>query len=400
MGSCLQTGECRKGAAYTFDVDEIGNPILVTKTADTDDGICDADCSLREAIDEANNAATDDVIEFASPLFDTAQTITLGGTQLEINNNGALTINGTGAKLLTIDANVQSRVFLISSATATINDLTITRGQVVDQGGGGIRSTLSNLTINNCVIDNNRTNNNNGGGIAAALGRLNIKNSTISNNVSANNYGGGIDRSGASLTIINSTISGNRSNDNGNGGGGGISSAGGAGNLRIFNSTITNNTAEGGGGGIFHVIGPVPQIRNTIIANNTAPAGPDISGTINSQGYNLIENTSDAIINGDTTGNITGQDPMLGLLTDNGGQTPTHQLLNGSPAIDTSDPTTFEPIDQRGIARPIDSDNNGTAIADIGAFEALSPTAANATISGRVSNGRRGLPRAIVQMQD
>jgi CSLREA domain-containing protein len=34
----------------------------VTKTADTDDGTCDPDCSLREAIDAANtNPGADDV---------------------------------------------------------------------------------------------------------------------------------------------------------------------------------------------------------------------------------------------------------------------------------------------------------------------------------------------------
>ena len=46
----------------------------VTKIEDTDDGTCDADCSLREAIAAANATDSDDTIGFASPLFDTAQT--------------------------------------------------------------------------------------------------------------------------------------------------------------------------------------------------------------------------------------------------------------------------------------------------------------------------------------
>ena len=62
--------------------------LTVTKTADTNDDACDADCSLREAIAAANAAATDDVIEFDGIVFGTAQTITLSGTQLVINNNG------------------------------------------------------------------------------------------------------------------------------------------------------------------------------------------------------------------------------------------------------------------------------------------------------------------------
>lgn len=49
--------------------------LTVTKTADTNDGSCTADdCSLREAV---TAAAAGDTIVFASPLFDSPQTITL-----------------------------------------------------------------------------------------------------------------------------------------------------------------------------------------------------------------------------------------------------------------------------------------------------------------------------------
>ena len=47
---------CSRYRAATF------TPFPVTKTADTNDGTCDADCSLREAIDAANtNPGADDV---------------------------------------------------------------------------------------------------------------------------------------------------------------------------------------------------------------------------------------------------------------------------------------------------------------------------------------------------
>ncbi|HLM60606.1 MAG TPA: CSLREA domain-containing protein, partial [Pyrinomonadaceae bacterium] len=48
--------------------------LTVTKIADTNDGACDADCSLREAIAAANPAGGDEIV-FASPLFDTPQII-------------------------------------------------------------------------------------------------------------------------------------------------------------------------------------------------------------------------------------------------------------------------------------------------------------------------------------
>ena len=68
----------------------------VTKIADTNDNVCDTDCSLREAISVANTTATDDEINFDAGVFGSfPQTIILSGTQLTITNNGTLTINGT-----------------------------------------------------------------------------------------------------------------------------------------------------------------------------------------------------------------------------------------------------------------------------------------------------------------
>src|SRR5512147_992156 len=48
----------------------------VTKTADTDDGVCDADCSLREAIRAANAAAGADTISLPAGTF----TLTISGS--------------------------------------------------------------------------------------------------------------------------------------------------------------------------------------------------------------------------------------------------------------------------------------------------------------------------------
>ena len=42
-------------------------PLVVTKTADTDDGVCDSDCSLREAITASNNFPGADTIQFDIP---------------------------------------------------------------------------------------------------------------------------------------------------------------------------------------------------------------------------------------------------------------------------------------------------------------------------------------------
>jgi CSLREA domain-containing protein len=51
-----------------FDIPQAAALTLtVTKTADTNDGACDADCSLREAIVAANAAAGADTIAFNIP---------------------------------------------------------------------------------------------------------------------------------------------------------------------------------------------------------------------------------------------------------------------------------------------------------------------------------------------
>ena len=103
--------------------------------------------------------------------------------------------------------------------------------------------------------------------------------------------------------------------------------------------------------------------RNSIIANATT----ECVGTLTSAGHNLIEGT--CTIAGDTTGNITGTDPQLLALADNGGPTLTHALDSGSPAIDTGDDGNCPSTDQRGFSRPADGDADMTATCDIGSFE-------------------------------
>jgi CSLREA domain-containing protein len=53
--------------------------LTITKTADTNDGICNADCSLREAIAASNATASNDVIEFDATVFSVARVIIAGG---------------------------------------------------------------------------------------------------------------------------------------------------------------------------------------------------------------------------------------------------------------------------------------------------------------------------------
>ena len=275
-------------------------PAIITVTSAADNLVVDGQVTLREAIQAANtNLRVDgstagsgaDTIQFAAGL--SGQTITLGGTQLQITS--PLTINGLGATQLSISGNNTSRIFeVLAGNSVTISGLTLTQGNA-DNGGGIINSGI--LTISNSTISGNSAifgggENGNGGGISN-VGTLTINNSTISGNLANggnsiinSGNGGGISNVGT-LTISNSMISGNSTqggDGNGNGGnGGGINNFADVGNatLTINNSTISGNLANGGnGGGIrnFADTGAVTlTVSNSTISGNFASQSGGIS---------------------------------------------------------------------------------------------------------------------------
>ncbi|HMJ86973.1 MAG TPA: choice-of-anchor Q domain-containing protein, partial [Vicinamibacterales bacterium] len=369
---------------------------IVTKTFDTNDGVCGADCSLREAINAANANPGSDVIVLP------AGTYRLGipgagedaGATGDLDITDTLAINGAGTADTIVDGGALDRVFhLHLGGSVLMRDLTVRNGSVLQANGGGIYNHQGILTMVNCAISGNVADGGSvpfaieshvrGGGLFMDGGALTLENCTVSGNqvraVAADVIGGGMCVNAGTVNVRNSTISGNSASSPGGAGhGGGIFDA--AGVINLQSTTISANSVAGSltiteptsiGGGIENqsASGSL-TLTSTIVAGNSAVVGPDCHGdTYRSGGYNLAGKPGAPCVFqlGVMTGNLLDADAKLGPLQDNGGPTLTHALLTGSPAIDVVPPALCPATDQRGVSRP-----QGSAC-EMGAFEVTVP---------------------------
>ena len=307
----------------------------------------DGFCTLREAIDSANNAGNgdcgadstvDDTITFS-----VSGTITLGSQLPDIAAAGKLAIDGAGQSIV-ISGSGSVRVFqVLIGADLTLKNLTIIKGK--SDLGGAIRNNFgATLTIINSTLPENTATGTpgQGGAIANGGGRVTIINSTLSNNSAATD-GGAIVHSFGTLTITNSTLWGNSA-----------SSGGG----------IANTDAM--------------TIKNSIVANSSGGNCSNFS-TVTAQGFNFATDGTCPGFMQKTSAQLN-----LGSLANNGGPTQTHALQPGSVAIDAATDCTDTgggavTTDQRGVTRPQDGDANGSAICDVGAYEAAGPPVVTST---------------------
>ena len=318
--------------------------ILVTNTNDNGPG------SLRQALAGASDGDMIDATGISGVI-----TLTTG----ELLVDKSVTINAAGADMLAVDGNATSRIFQIGSGkTVTISNLTIRNGQG-NFGGGILNGAAATLTITNSTLSGNTAG---FGGGTYNEGTLTIVNSTVSGNT-ANEGAGTYNASANTLTITNSTFSGNV-----------VSETGGAcfnlGALQITDSTFSDNSSAFLAGGVFN-LGTL-QIGNTIL--KTGDSGENLysngDGGVTSLGYNISSDNGNGYLIG--PGDQINTDPVLGPLQDNGGPTFTHELLQGSPAINAADPNFTPPpfFDQRGPG--FNRVENGRL--DIGSFEVQGQT--------------------------
>ncbi|MCA2000837.1 MAG: sortase [Chloroflexi bacterium] len=226
----------------------------------------DGFCTLREAIQSANNAgngdcgpnsAADDTITFS-----VSGTITLVSFLGIVTGQGALTIDGGGN--ITISGNNSVQVFYVNSGAAlTLQNLTIANG-FSSSGGGISNDSGGTVTVINSAFSGNSAYY--GGGIRN-FGALTVTDSTFSGN-SATYYGGGI-RNFGTLTVTNSAFSSNSATYNG----GGIDNFG---MLMVTNSAFSGNSADYGGGIYSSSTGSTVTVANSTFSGNLAPYGGGI----------------------------------------------------------------------------------------------------------------------------
>jgi CSLREA domain-containing protein len=294
----------------------------VTKTADTNDGVCSSeDCSLREAVIMSNTCPGRQGISIPAGTY--PRTLAGAGEDsaatgdLDILDNAAL---GAASGTPVIDGGGLDRVFeVFSAATVDISGLIIQNGR--NQNGAGIRnhgilsihaSTIQNntaalplgapdfadgggilsegsgaLTLDDSFVNGNRADQ--GGGIMVIANGttppfFELTRTTISNNAAANSGGGLWLDNTVQSTLTRAQIAGNTAGDRGDG----IYNAS---TLVLNQSRVLDNHGGINGGGIYNEASGRVTARETLFQNNVARFGGGI--------YNLKEaNISQSLFTG------------------------------------------------------------------------------------------------------
>ncbi len=345
--------------------------------------------SLRQVLNGATNG---DTITFAQDCNSGAapnmgikltSTLTLGAT---------VAIDGTGHNV-TISGGNTVQLFVLNGGTGvtlSLTGLTLANGK---SSGGGAVENLGTLRVTRCTFRNNAATNGNGGAIFN-FGNTTVTSSTFTSNASSGadingiNSGGAIFNSLGTTTVTGSVFSSNTGqyggaiyNNSGTvqvtnnsfyantatGNGGAIDNGA---TMNVTGSTFSGNSAPNGGGIYSETDGSI-TLGLSVVANNTAPTGPDLNLSFGDFGGNVISKIdgSTGISNG-VNNNRTGTsaaplDAKLGPLANNGGPTQTFALLPGSPAIDIRACSSGLTTDQRGVSRP-----QGAAC-DSGSYEGI-----------------------------
>jgi CSLREA domain-containing protein len=264
-----------------------GGLIVVTKTADTEDGTCDDDCSLREAVLFANEQPEPDTILLGINTYNLSRAYQDDGTGGPLLVTSEMTIlgaaaqstaTGAGPEQTVIDAGRKYWIFEIAvGGSMTIEGLTVQHAEGgFDVGAFNVKGEL--------FIDNLHMLENFGGGAIRAgfTSTVEVRNSLIDGN--SGDYAGGIENSG-DLLVENTIISNNKAEE-----AGGVFSEG---NSAIFrNVEVRDNEAREGSfatGGMYLDDESV-ELTNVTVANNSAKNDEFPAGGIFAEGLLVATN--------------------------------------------------------------------------------------------------------------
>lgn len=281
---------------------------VVTKTADTADGACDADCSLREAVIAANATPGRDTIRLKHAYYG----FTLASEDDEDNAlaNDLDLLESVVIRGLpdgsTIDANFIGRVVeVMPGASAELTDLILKEGRAFTRGGAVYIHPEAALTLR----------------------RSQVARSEVRLNEAALLQGGGIANLGV-LRMVLTKVHRNRALEGLTGGqGGGIWNGPGA-QLYMYDSDVRDNVtglddARGYGAGLFNMLGQARIDRSffgwndpgdgegAAMANRHAGSLAVFNTTVSANGH---DGARGAIANGSETPDVSEDGSKLNLL--------------------------------------------------------------------------------------
>jgi hypothetical protein len=254
-------------------------------------------------------------------------------TNVDIHDNGSVGLSHHGGREAIL-TNVTVRSNGANGSSGLFNDT----GAYLQMTGGAIQSN-GNYGLNNAgtaVLADVTVSGNPQSGVWNN-GTLTLARSTLNGNGVSGLHNNGV------ATLTNVTISGNS--------GSGVDNV--AASVTLRHVTIHGNTENG-----IRNTGDASLIDTILNANSSG----NCAGNVTSQGYNLSSDGACALTQ---ASDLTGVDPQLGPLGDNGGPTQTHLPGPGSSALDGGACLPDVATDQRGVVRP-----QGGAC-DIGAVEVV-----------------------------
>ncbi len=288
---------------YLYSGSAFADTIRVTKTTDSFDGRCNTDCSLREAIWQANRTpgAHYIILDEGEYQLTMPPPYNINGEQLpedearngDLDIKGQIFIKGTDTGTTVINATQLDRHFTaLPKATVTLKNLTLINGKNANQGGSIMN--LATLVIERCIFKNNSVDSAlyrvDGGAIAnyanARIQRSEFINNSVNSTNAKDSTGGAIYNSG-NLLVRDTVFRANQAISAPlYGHGGAISSTNKA---DIARSIFIGNKATGGGMAIFSMYDM--KLSNITISDNSGN-NPYRMGALESIGKISIINST------------------------------------------------------------------------------------------------------------